>query len=678
METHKTVDSYDLSVIITAHAEGLLAHKTLLSALRALEELKNDYQIIVNIDRGDEATIDYFKRYRNDSRFVILKTDFGDLGLSRNYALKKSNGKLVAFLDADDMVSRNWFKNAIEHIESANHPVVVHPKANYIFGFDTPPTFCYFRDSKDLATDMLIMLGANRWISAAVAKREIFEETPYMPTKNGFGHEDYFFNMQTLAKGVKHETAKNTVYFYRRKPNSLMDSSNTTHVTQPYTDLFDLKKLQALPPVTLQRRLTLEDQAPPEYVQTALRDINSIDTEVQLTPEIKAHGLPIFDPDTNNARVPQAFQSIIKNVDRLPDYVFLVPWIVPGGADKVLINYIEALKQLHPSWRIAVISTLPSENSWASKLPDNAYHLDFGNNIDKLNDSEKEIVFTRLLIQLKCSRLHLINSEFAYRWVVSHQELIKHNFRLDVSVFSYVKTEHGFEYSYVDPCLREIYPVVHRIFTDNQTVIDQAVARNGFDPDRFKIHYQPACFSSQLEYPPEDQKPHSPFRILWASRVDSSKCPELLIQIAKRLDPKNFQIDVYGRLDPAYDANIFKSIPALTYHGDYAGFASLPTNDFDLFLYTSRADGLPNVLLEATAAGLPIVASDVGGISDFVIDQETGFLVKTPEGAEKYIEKIEFVAAHSSNFRKIIKNAQKLLVSRHGADAFIENIRPDF
>lgn len=75
METHKTVDSYDLSVIITAHAEGLLAHKTLLSALRALEELKNDYQIIVNIDRGDEATIDYFKRYRNDSRFVILKTD---------------------------------------------------------------------------------------------------------------------------------------------------------------------------------------------------------------------------------------------------------------------------------------------------------------------------------------------------------------------------------------------------------------------------------------------------------------------------------------------------------------------------------------------------------------------------------------------------------------------------
>ncbi|MBQ3353511.1 glycosyltransferase [Candidatus Saccharibacteria bacterium] len=677
METHETIKPCDLSVIITAHSEGLLAHKTLLSVLRALKELKINYQIIINIDRGDEITLDYFKRYQNNPQFVISKTDFGDLGLSRNHALKKSNGKLIAFLDADDMVSRNWFKNAIEHIESTNHPVVVHPKANYIFGFNISPTLCYFRDSKDLATDMLIMLGANRWISAAVAKREIFEETPYMPTKNGFGHEDYFFNMQTLAKGIKHETAKDTVYFYRRRPNSLMDSSNTTHVTQPYSDLFDLKKLQALPPITLQRKLILEDQTPPDYIQSALHDINSIDTEIQLTPEIKAHGLPIFDPDTNNVRVPQAFQEIIKNVDRLPDYIFLVPWIVPGGADKVLLNYLEALKRLHPSWRIAVISTLPSENSWASRLPDNTYHLDFGNNIGGLNSSEKEIVFTRLLIQLKCSRLHLINSEFAYRWVASHKDLVLHNFHLNVSVFSYVKTEQDFEYSYVDPCLREIYPVVHRIFTDNQTVIDQAVARNGFDPARFKIHYQPICLPIEFKNP-SNSKLHHPFRILWASRIDSSKCPELLVQIAKHLDPKNFQVDVYGCLDAAYDANIFKNIPALTYHGDYAGFDSLRADDFDLFLYTSRADGLPNVLLEATAAGLPIIASDVGGISDFIADQETGFLITNPEEINEYIEKINFASTHTSDLCKIVKNAQKFLASRHNMDTFIENVRPDF
>ena len=676
MEAHQSIKSCELSVIITAHAEGLLAHKAMLSVLRALEDLEGSYQIIVNIDRGDEATTNYFKRYQNNSQVTILRTNFGDSGLARNFALKKSSGKLVAFLDADDMVSRNWFKNATKHVKSASRPVVVHPKANYIFGFDISPTLCYFRNSQDLATDTLIMLGANRWISAAVAKREIFERTPYIPTKNGFGHEDYFFNMQTIAKGIQHEVVEDTVYFYRRKPNSVMDFSNVAHVTQPYTELFDLKKFQSLPPVTLLRKLIIKDQAPPSYVQAALRDLNSIDAEIQLTPEIEAHGLPIFDPDTNNVHVPKAFQDIIKNVDRLPDYVFLVPWIIPGGADKVLLNYLEALKRLHPSWRIAVISTLPSDNAWANRLPDNAYHLDFGNNLAGLNDSEKEIVFTRLLVQLKCSRLHLINSEFAYRWVASHQELVKHNFRLDVSVFSYVKTEYGFEYSYVDPYLREIYPVIRRIFTDNQAVIDRAVARNGFDPDRFKIHYQPTDLPDQFKGPSE-AKCRRPFRILWASRIDSSKCPELLVEIAKRLDPQNFKIDVYGRLDAAYGASIFNSSSAI-YHGAYAGFASLPADNFDLFLYTSRADGLPNVLLEATAAGLPIIASDVGGIGDFVTDQTTGLLVHSSEDAQAYVEKIEFAAKHPADLHRLVKNAQKLLTSRHSMEAFVENIRPDF
>src|SRR5207248_2262664 len=38
--------------------------------------------------------------------------------------------------------------------------------------------------------------------------------------------------------------------------------------------------------------------------------------------------------------------------------------------------------------------------------------------------------------------------------------------------------------------------------------------------------------------------------------------------------------------------------------------------------------GLPISILEALRAGLPVVASNVGGVSECVIDGETGFLVK--------------------------------------------------
>ncbi len=36
---------------------------------------------------------------------------------------------------------------------------------------------------------------------------------------------------------------------------------------------------------------------------------------------------------------------------------------------------------------------------------------------------------------------------------------------------------------------------------------------------------------------------------------------------------------------------------------------------------------MPNVLMEAQATGLPVVASNVGGVSDCMIDGETGYLV---------------------------------------------------
>lgn len=51
-------------------------------------------------------------------------------------------------------------------------------------------------------------------------------------------------------------------------------------------------------------------------------------------------------------------------------------------------------------------------------------------------------------------------------------------------------------------------------------------------------------------------------------------------------------------------------------------------NALDLFALTSSSEGIPMTILEAMAASLPVIATNVGGIPQVVIDEKTGFLVE--------------------------------------------------
>lgn len=54
---------------------------------------------------------------------------------------------------------------------------------------------------------------------------------------------------------------------------------------------------------------------------------------------------------------------------------------------------------------------------------------------------------------------------------------------------------------------------------------------------------------------------------------------------------------------------------------------------FDLLWLASEYEGLPNVILEAMAAGVPVVASDISGNRDLVVPDETGYLVPVGDRA---------------------------------------------
>ncbi|MGB9980641.1 glycosyltransferase family 4 protein [Methanobacterium sp.] len=72
----------------------------------------------------------------------------------------------------------------------------------------------------------------------------------------------------------------------------------------------------------------------------------------------------------------------------------------------------------------------------------------------------------------------------------------------------------------------------------------------------------------------------------------------------------------------------------------------------DIFVLSSLQEGFPNVLLEAMALGLPVVATDVCGITEIIEDGKNGFIVR-PKNSKEIAEKI-LLLLDNDNLRKII------------------------
>lgn len=81
-------------------------------------------------------------------------------------------------------------------------------------------------------------------------------------------------------------------------------------------------------------------------------------------------------------------------------------------------------------------------------------------------------------------------------------------------------------------------------------------------------------------------------------------------------------------------------------------------NILDVFVLASLKEGLGVSLLEAAGHGLPIVATNVGGIPEIVKDGITGFLVP-PKDSEALAEKIIYLLSHSEQARKMGENGKE-------------------
>lgn len=680
--------SVDLSIIVTAHSEGILLHKTLASIKRAcklLDENRVNWELLIHADNPTPNMESYLTAHAKLLKnFTIYRNNFGDLGSSRNFAVGKASGKYVTFIDADDLMSERWLIDAYRFLE--RHTLgeyIAHTELTVEFGASDSVVRKY--GETDKTTDTLLSVFANRWNSIIMLPRVLALEEPYAPNSPGYGYEDWHLNCRFINRGIHNILIPETVIFVRRKDlNSewlrqkqsravlhmnplfafenirslqLDNSESSTTFSQPETRNQKIKRIvkplasklpgseryvRKLYQLAQSTRRSVASESShesviPQWLILEWESIHVIEKQLFPTSHLIAH-VPIYESLTpDHYATGAAFKQLIDQTHyNKYDYIFFVPWLIHGGADLFTINYANTIRKLRKNVNILVIATLPSDSPRSGDLGEGVDFIQFGNITKDLSVDIKQRLLEQLVENSQAQYLHIINSELGYDFVSSHSTYIAaSNKRIIATSFSQSTDQTRRVFGYSHTHVPKIYDLLDVITTDNQAVADMWVNEYGFDPRKIIVHHQPVTIPDQ----PEHQDAAS-LRVLWAARLAPEKQPNIIGQIGSLIN-SDVTIDMYGTPDQSYDTAFLQSLPEnVTYRGAFSNFYDLPLGSYDLYLYTSLFDGMPNALLEAASVRLPIISSAVGGIPEFISNNKSGVLIEDITNAQSYADAI--------------------------------------
>ncbi len=93
----------------------------------------------------------------------------------------------------------------------------------------------------------------------------------------------------------------------------------------------------------------------------------------------------------------------------------------------------------------------------------------------------------------------------------------------------------------------------------------------------------------------------------------------------------------------------------------------------DIFVLPSLRESLPLVLLEAMSFGIPVVATDVGGISELINDKSVGFLIK-PGSSKQLGEAILQILSNSEAAERIGEKGRQRVTQQFSARRMIQKL----
>ena len=158
---------------------------------------------------------------------------------------------------------------------------------------------------------------------------------------------------------------------------------------------------------------------------------------------------------------------------------------------------------------------------------------------------------------------------------------------------------------------------------------------------------------------PDTGRRVGPLRLLFLSRIEKDKGIYVAIDTAAALQRSGREVSLVVAGDGAERGAAEEYVRRNGVQGvSFAGYVvgeqkHRVLSDADVYLFpSSHGEGMPLSVLEAMAAGLPIVCTRVAGLDDFFEDGRMGYSTRTPS-VESFVERVALLAGERQRWRAI-------------------------
>ena len=630
-----------ISVVVPFFNSGKYIEQTINSVLNQTFPY---YEILI-IDDGskDEESLERLKEIEKlDKRIRVFHKENEGLAATRDFGASKSSSscKYLMFLDDDDLIEPTFLECGYWTLETNKEASWAYSDS---VGFGTQEYVWnkYFDSDK--------MKKVNELISCSLVRKSDFEIVNGYELREKSINEDWNFWLKLLAKGKYPVHMSFYGQWYRRKETGELQKSR-------------------------------------DNKERALEIIN--ETASKITKRVEAIQYPRYN--YNYDLILEKVESIVipeKEKEGKINLLFIMPWMITGGADLFNLNLVKGLDK--NKFTITIITTEPNKNVLRQEFEKYATVYD----LTSFLDQKYWIAFIDYII--KKENINLIlnsNSKFGYTIL----PYIKSKY-INIPILDYVHMEEWYNrnggYSRYSAMYESVIDKTLVCNENSRKILINHFGKNANEVETVYIGVDENKFNPEKYNKEEIKKKYlgeaSNKKVLsYICRISEQKRPLLFLQIIAKLKQKrqDFKVlvvgdgNLLGRMkEKAKELNICNDI---IFTGALSNTAEIYAIS-DLTINCSLKEGLALTSYESLSMGVPVVSSDVGGQKELITNDVGKTIPLMQNEKDIYLEEYDkeevnnFVLAIDeilNNLEKYKANCRKRIIENFTINKMIEKM----